>query len=179
MKKLILSAVIIVLICTLFGCTGGTGDVSTEDCVRIHIRANSNDESDQSVKRVVVAAVVEHLTPVLAECESPAEAKTAIRGQLKEIVEVADNALAAEGYAYTAAARLTVEEFPTRKYLNYTFEGGSYDALIIELGEGAGDNWWCVAFPPLCFIPAGEGEGDIVYKSKILEIIEQYFGRKK
>ena len=72
---------------------------------------------------------------------------------------------------------MKTEEFPTRIYGEYTLPAGEYTALIIELGEGAGDNWWCVIYPPLCFSsPSG---GKIVYKSKIIEIIETWKKNRK
>lgn len=179
MKKILAVFLLInvVLSIAVFSGCNNDGEVNS-DCVRIHIRANSNLDADQSVKMNVVAAVVEYLTPVLAECETASEAKTAIEDNLAEIESVADKKLAELGEDYKATASLSVEDFPTRQYLDYVFPSGKYDALIIELGEGAGDNWWCVAFPPLCFVPAEEGSDNFKYKSKIVEIIEDYFGSK-
>ncbi|MDR2634585.1 MAG: stage II sporulation protein R, partial [Clostridiales bacterium] len=99
-----------------------------------------------------------------------------IERSLNEIKTVADGALRENGFKYGATARLAREEFPKRQYLDYTFESGVYDALIVELGTGEGDNWWCVAFPPLCFIEAEDAD-DFRYKSKIKELIDKYFGK--
>jgi stage II sporulation protein R len=67
------------------------------------------------------------------------------------------------------------EKFPTRSYDGFVLEGGFYDALIIKLGAGEGDNWWCVVYPPLCFLEAEYTDGQgIKYKSKIFEIIENW-----
>ena len=80
--------------------------------------------------------------------------------------------LSKNGFSYGATAKLTAERFPTRVYGEYTLPAGEYTALILELGKGQGDNWWCVVYPPLCFAkPTG---GNVVYKSKILEIIENW-----
>ena len=68
------------------------------------------------------------------------------------------------------------EYFPERIYGEYTFPAGRYDALIIELGSGEGQNWWCVAFPPLCFVPNSSGGEKVVYKSWIKEILDRIFG---
>ena len=68
--------------------------------------------------------------------------------------------------------------FPDRKYDGYDFPEGNYDALIIYLGEGVGDNWWCVAFPPLCFVPESEGGEKIVYKSWVKEWLDKLFSNK-
>ena len=69
---------------------------------------------------------------------------------------------------------LKKENFPKREYDGYVFPEGEYDALMIYLGEGKGDNWWCVAFPPLCFVPADGGE-DITYVSWVKEFLEDIF----
>ena len=80
--------------------------------------------------------------------------------------------LARNGFDYAARAEVRTEEFPTRVYGDYTLPAGTYTALIVELGSGKGDNWWCVVYPPLCF--AGSSQGNVVYKSKIAEIIENW-----
>lgn len=145
---------------------------SEETYLRIHIRANSNCEIDQSVKYKVKEKVVEYLTPFVAECKTVENAKQTVSDKLAEIEMVANNVLQENGFSYFANAKLKNEEFPTRVYQDLTLEGGFYDALIINLGEGKGDNWWCVVYPPLCFV--GEGNG-YVYKSKIVEIINDFF----
>ena len=140
--------------------------------LRVHIRANSNDENDQRVKYKVRDGVVAYLTPVVAECETKEQAVKKINAALPKIVAVAEGILRANGYTYGARASVRREEFPTRVYENVTLEAGVYDALILELGTGAGDNWWCVVYPPLCFT---SGNGNVVYKSKILEIVRKFF----
>ena len=76
------------------------------------------------------------------------------------------------GKNYVCTAQIKTEEFPTRVYEDLTLERGFYDALILNLGSGKGDNWWCVVYPPLCFV--GEGTG-YVYKSKLLAIINSFY----
>ncbi len=150
----------------------GTEGEKNADYLRVHIRANSNGEADQAVKYRVRDAVVEFLTPAVAECETKAEAMAAVKTQLPAIAAVADEVLKENGFFYGARASLRQEEFPTRVYEKETLEAGVYDALIVELGTGAGDNWWCVVYPPLCF---SSGGGNIVYKSKIMEIIRKFY----
>lgn len=141
--------------------------------LRIHIRANSNDERDQAVKLKVKDAVVEYLIPLLAKAETKEDAERILRSHKEEIASEAARALEKEGYSYGAKADVKSEEFPVRQYGSETFPSGVYDALIVELGEGKGDNWWCVAFPPLCFTPNANSK-NIVYKSKIIEIINKW-----
>jgi stage II sporulation protein R len=75
------------------------------------------------------------------------------------------------GFTYTSRASIRQEEFPTRTYGDFTLESGVYDALIVELGTGEGDNWWCVIYPPLCFTA---GNGNVTYISAIQQIIKKW-----
>ncbi len=140
--------------------------------LRVHIRADSNAPEAQAVKYEVRDAVVAFLTPIVAFCETKEEAMEKIGGLLPEISSVAEEVLEEKGFSYGARASLKRETFPTRVYENVTLEAGVYDALILELGSGKGDNWWCVVYPPLCF--AG-GNASVVYKSKIAEIVRRFF----
>lgn len=145
------------------------------DYLRIHIRANSNSDADQSVKYEVKAAVVEALTPLVSGARSKEQAEEIISENLWLIDETSERVLRENGFYYGAKARLCDEQFPTRTYGDLTLESGVYDALIVDLGSGEGDNWWCVVFPPLCFVADGEGE-DVTYKSLIVEWFEKLFG---
>ena len=145
---------------------------ANEEYLRIHIRADSNAPQAQSVKYYVRDAIVEYLTPYVAEYKTQESAARGISSILGELSAVATSVLREKGFDYGATARLAVEEFPTRVYDNVTLEKGAYLALIVELGSGQGDNWWCVVYPPLCFT-ADYGQS-VIYKSKIKEIIENW-----
>lgn len=176
MKKLCITFLLsgIIILSAIGFATGKTPSVVTADTeyLRIHIRANSDESEDQAVKYLVRDAIVEYLTPLVAEAETRPEAEKILSSRLDEIERVAESVLLSNGYAYGAEASVRDEEFPTRVYGEYTLEAGVYRALIVELGAGAGQNWWCVVYPPLCF--AGGAGGNVVYKSKIREIIEQW-----
>ncbi len=143
-----------------------------EEYLRIHIRANSNLEQDQEVKYQIKESLVNYLTPVLSQCKTKEKAEIELKARLTDIERIADKVLSDEGYSYKSKASVREELFPTRTYDELTLEKGYYDALIVELGEGKGDNWWCVVYPPLCFVESGHG---YVYKSKIAEIIKDFF----
>lgn len=160
-----------ILLPLLFGDVGNAGEY-----LRVHIRANSNGEEDQAVKLLVRDAVVEYLTPTVAECRTKKQAMNSVKAQLSEIARTAERVLSRNGYLYGASAELKEEKFPTRIYDGVTLDGGVYDALIVRLGSGEGDNWWCVVYPPLCFTG---GSGNVVYKSKILEIIRSFKAEKE
>ena len=139
--------------------------------LRMHIRADSNEAEAQAVKYQVRDRVVEYLTPVVAECETKQEALQRLQRELKRISAEATAVLRAQGFSYSASAELTKEQFPTRVYGEYILPAGEYTALILRLGSGEGDNWWCVVYPPLCFA----GGENVIYKSKIKEIIRRFY----
>lgn len=144
------------------------------DYLRIHVRANSNSAEDQQVKYEVKDEVVKFITPFVKECVDKERAIEVMTGLLPEIEKVCDKALRERGYTYGARAQIRSEKFPTRVYGDLTLDEGVYDALIIELGTGTGDNWWCVIYPPLCFTSAS---ADVEYRSIIADIINKF--RKK
>lgn len=143
--------------------------------LRIHIRANSNEYVDQNVKYAVKESVVNYLTPYIAECQTVDEAKNVLINHQSSINQVAQNVLNDNGFTYSVNVKINNEFFPTRSYEGRVIESGYYDALIIELGEGQGDNWWCVVYPPLCFV---DTSNNVVYKSKIMEIINKFFDKE-
>lgn len=180
MKKIAFFVLIIVslsLFASLSGCTPRSS--VADDCVRIHIRANSNSDADQKIKLVVRDEVVNYLTPYLAGCESKTDAEKVIDENKTGIAETARSVLRENGFGYTVSVRLTREKFPFRKYGDVSFPEGVYDALIIELGTGEGDNWWCVCFPPLCFVPEDGENENFRYKSRIVEIIKKFRGENE
>lgn len=151
-----------------------SGSSQQEQYLRIHIRANSNDASDQSVKYKVKEKVVEYMSPKLDNVSSKSQAMKILKANLDGMKKVADSTLAQNGYAYTANVKLCSEEFPVRTYGDLTLESGVYDALIIELGSGSGDNWWCVVFPPLCFVGEESEDEDFEYKSFFKDIYDKF-----
>ncbi len=139
--------------------------------LRIHIRANSNSQEDQRVKYMVKDAIVEALIPILAEAETKQEAEELIKANFSYIDSVANAVLASEGFSYKGKSRLDREEFPLRAYDDITLPAGEYDAVIVDLGSGKGDNWWCLVYPAFCFTNSTNST-NYVYISKIWEIIK-------
>ncbi len=142
--------------------------------LRIHIRANSNSVQDQEVKYKVKDEIVEGLIPLLSEITSFSQAKKVIQDNFLFIENIADNVLHNEGFSYSSNAKLSNEYFPTRTYENITLEEGYYDALILELGEAEGNNWWCIVFPAFCFTKTQKSD-NVVYISRIWDIIKSVF----
>ncbi len=172
--KYILITISCIAIALILGLSGLVGSESQVQYLRIHIRANSNSEQDQSVKYKVKDNVVEALIPLLSQIESFEEAKCVISENFSMIEQVANQTLQDNGFSYTSSAKISNEYFPTRTYENVTLEEGYYDALILNLGSGQGDNWWCIVFPAFCFTQTKKSD-NIVYISQIWEIIKSVF----
>lgn len=152
-----------------------TQTASAYEYLRIHIRANSNSQDDQDVKFKVKEKLVDFLIPFLSECDSKDKAMNMLNEKIPEIEKVCYQELLKNGFDYKVKALLKKEEFPARVYDDLTLDAGVYDALIIEIGNALGDNWWCVVFPPFCFIDVTyTGGNSVKYKSKLLEIINNF-----
>ena len=147
------------------------GQTASQEYLRIHIRADSNENAAQAVKYQVRDEVVALLTPIVAECATKEQSVQRVQEALGGVESVATKVLREKGFSYTATAELTMEHFPTRVYEDYVLPAGEYAALVVRLGRGEGDNWWCVVYPPLCFTAVNT---NVVYKSKIAEIIQAW-----
>lgn len=176
MKKILaISAILIVAIVAFSACTSTTKSEELADkCLRIHIRANSNSDIDQTVKLKVRDSLTKYFEATLKDCKSKKEANDKLSESIPEIEKIANNTLEKNGFSYKASAKIRNEKFPDKQYGEYVFPAGYYDALIVNLGTGNGHNWWCVAFPPLCFVPAG-GQEKVVYKSWVKELLDKIF----
>ena len=151
-------------------------NLTNADYLRIHIRANSNDEVDQQVKYKIKDEFVNFLTPKLSNCETKQDVVDLIICEKNNLENLADDMLANNGFEYKSKVLVRQEMFPTRDYDGYTLQSGVYDALIVELGKAEGNNWWCVIYPPLCFTNfSAQNSHNVVYKSKIVEIIKKFF----
>lgn len=156
---------------------GSTTSLSNDSFLRIHIRANSNLEADQNVKYLVKDAVVNFLTPKLAFATTKERAMEIVEQNKAGITAVASKVLEENGFPYGASTTVHKEEFPTRAYDDVVLPSGEYDSVIVSLGSGTGNNWWCVVYPPLCFVNAEQTDNEsVVYKSKLIEVINSFFG---
>ena len=168
--KWIVCGVCVIALAVLMACAPLFQTEVETEYLRIHIRANSNSAEDQRVKYLVKDAVVEALIPLLSEAGTKAEAKEIGEKNLNYVNAVADAVLASQGLDYSGKARVAVEQFPTRVYDDITLPEGEYEAVILDLGSGEGDNWWCLVYPAFCFTKS-ENSTNYVYISKIWEII--------
>ena len=166
---------ILALILILFTlCCCGQTQQTNSNFLRIHIRADSNTQNDQSIKYAVKDAIMCYLTPYICNITTKQQAISVVKQHLNNIKNVCDTVLKNNNFDYVSTVKLCQENFPDRAYNNLVLPSGVYDALIVELGSGSGNNWWCVVYPPLCFVGDYNGTNSIVYKSKLQEVISDW-----
>jgi stage II sporulation protein R len=126
--------------------------------IRFHVIANSDLKDDQALKLRVRDKVIEYMQPRLKNSKNIEESRKIIKESDKEIVAIANEVIKENGYNYSVKTTLSDENFPIKTYGNITLPPGKYQAYRIIIGEGKGQNWWCVMFPPLCFVDITKGE---------------------
>jgi len=180
-KTILIKALTVMLIlCIAFiflGCfnhTSSSSDNPVSDILRLHIRANSNSRADQEVKLVVRDHVLQFLKVELEDTVGVEAAMQTMRRLLPQIRQISTDTLLRQGFHFAATAHVDTIFFPTVRYQYYTLRRGYYRALIIELGAGTGSNWWCVIYPPLCYVSIHDGgSGGVRYRSFIWDRIRR------
>lgn len=126
--------------------------------IRFHVIANSDSVEDQTLKLKVKDKVLEYISPKLKNCTSINESRLILVNNDKKIKKLCEDTIKQNGYTYKVATTLSHENFPVKSYGNITLPQGKYEAYRIIIGSGSGRNWWCVMFPPLCFVDVTKGE---------------------
>lgn len=168
-RRVVAAALLVAVVMALLG-------ACAEQPLRLHILGNSNGAEDQQVKLSVRDAVLKATKDGILECKNAGEAEEYIKNNLGIIIATANETLAENGFDYTASAETGNFHFPEKSYKGVTYPEGDYDALRIILGDGKGDNWWCVMFPPLCISEITDTE-DYEYTSFFAELWEAIFGK--
>lgn len=128
------------------------------EAIRLRILANSDHEKDQAVKRQVRDAINAEITKWVSDLTSLDDARSLIQSKLPEIQEIAEQILNENKVKQTVKAEYGEKvDFPTKLYGEFLYPAGEYEAILVTLGEGQGANWWCVLFPPLCFLDFSNG----------------------
>lgn len=129
-----------------------TIDGFNKNIIRFHVRANSDTGDDQALKLEVRDEVLKAMEGRFKGVRSLEESRDIIRDNMEEMKSIAQDVIHRWGREYEVDISLGQDYFPTRKYGNMVFPQGEYESLTIEIGEAKGQNWWCVMFPPLCFV---------------------------
>ncbi|MGO5065685.1 stage II sporulation protein R [Clostridium sporogenes] len=132
-------------------------DISNK-IIRFHVLANSDSIEDQSLKLKVKDEIINYMMPKLDKSSSIDESRKILKENDKEIKRIAEDIINKNGYKYSVNTHLGQDQFPIKTYGNITLPQGKYEAYKIVIGNGEGQNWWCVMFPPLCFVDVTKGE---------------------
>ena len=124
---------------------------------RLHVIANSDSKEDQDLKYKVRDKVLEYMNEISMDCSSKEEVILLAEEHKEEFKKIAEDVIKENGYDYTVNISIGNFDFPTKTYGDISLPAGEYDALRIEIGEAKGQNWWCVMFPPLCFVDVTSG----------------------
>lgn len=124
---------------------------------RLHVIANSDSKEDQDLKYKVRDNLLEYMNTICGNCKTKDEAIALVEANKEEFKKIAENTIKEEGYSYSVNINIGNFEFPTKNYGDISLPAGYYDALRVEIGEAKGQNWWCVMFPPLCFVDISSG----------------------
>lgn len=131
--------------------------VIPNEAIRLRILANSDLPKDQRIKQKVRDAVNGEITKWVEDLTSLEEAKQLLQGKLPEIQTIAENVLKKEHVDQSIQVEFSKVSFPTKLYGEFLYPAGEYEAVLITIGKGKGANWWCVLFPPLCFLDFSNG----------------------
>lgn len=166
---------ILIFLLTLFVFINAIGYVSavssniTDSVFRLHVIANSNSEEDQNLKYIVRDAIIKYVNSAY-NVESKNELINSI--DLDTIKEIAQNTIIENGFSYPVKVEIGNFSFPTKTYGDIALPAGFYDALRIKIGNAEGKNWWCVMFPPLCFVDVSSG----IVPDSSKEVLEDNLG---
>lgn len=167
MKKIIISLFIVTIL--LLANKNNTKVLIPDNAIRFRIIANSNSIEDQKEKIEIRNELEPIIADILNNSDSKEETKNEIDLNMNEINNVINK------YNSNYDINYGLNYFPEKNYKGVTYKAGNYESLVVTLGDGLGDNWWCVLFPPLCLLEANENDyDDITYTSYLQELLNEY-----
>ena len=157
-RFILVSALLIIYVC--ISAVSYTHAVTTDiaDSVfRLHVIANSDSDEDQNLKYIVRDKVIEYMSSISQNASSKEDVIEIAKANLDKIQAIASQTIRENGYTYSVNVEVGNFSFPSKRYGDITLPPGYYDALRIKIGKAEGQNWWCVMFPPLCFVDVTSG----------------------
>lgn len=147
-----------------------------DEAIRVRVVANSNSINDQAIKQTVKSSIEQEITELLIDVENINDARSILKSSLNHINKTVERVLTKNNYSMDYEINYGYNHFPQKKYKGIIYEEGYYESIVITLGSGEGDNWWCVLFPPLCLMESDSNDiEEVEYKSFIKELIDKYF----
>ena len=144
-----------------------------EKLIRFHVIANSDNDDDQELKLKVRDGIISYLKPKLENSNSISESEEIIKSEYDNLYKISREIVKENGYDYDISVGIEYSNFPTKQYSNVVLPAGEYKALKVIIGEGKGKNWWCVMFPPLCFVDEENGVIDEETDSKLQSVLDE------
>ena len=141
--------------------------------IRFHVLANSDSDEDQELKLKVRDEIIKYLQPMLKQSKSLEQSEQIILSESENIKSIGENIIKENGYTYEVEVKLEYNNFPAKQYSNIVLPAGEYKALRILIGEAKGKNWWCVMFPPLCFVDENNGVIDKETDEKLRSVLTE------
>ena len=173
MKKCIMLITMCITLYVIIGNVVDKKNIIPNDAIRIRVIANSNSNYDQSIKIKVKEQVEKDMYNLLKDKKNIGEVRNKIKSNLKQEKSNISEVLKKANYQLPFEINYGYNYFPEKEFKGITYKEGYYESLVVTLGEGLGDNWWCVLFPPLCMIEAEEAT-DVEYTSMVKEIVNKY-----
>ena len=140
---------------------------------RLHVIANSDSSEDQSLKLKVRDNLLSYMNTLAKNCSSKEEVIELAKEHEQDFKNIAEQTIIENGFDYSVTIKIGTSDFPTKTYGDISFPAGTYDALRVQIGEAKGQNWWCVMFPPLCFVDVSSGVVPEESKQEIKESLNE------
>ena len=153
----------ILLLLTLFVFVSALSYVSavsnniSNSVFRLHVIANSDSKEDQNLKYIVRDELIKYMNEIAKDCTSKQEVIDLAQNNISKFEDIAKETIKKNGYDYNVTVEIGNFDFPTKSYGDITLPAGNYDSLRVKIGNAEGQNWWCVMFPPLCFVDVTSG----------------------
>lgn len=175
MKKIILLLMSIISVIYIGRNYKTEENIIPDEAIRFRVVANSNSIYDQNIKIQIRNTIQNEIFKLISSSSTIEETRNILKEHEKELYEITNNKLKELNYDKDFTLKYGLNYFPEKKYKGVTYKDGNYESLVITLGNGNGDNFWCVLFPPLCLIEANDNNTtNTEYKFFVKEIIDKY-----
>lgn len=174
MKKII--TIIVLIILMIVTMSKEEEVIIPKDAIRFRVIANSNDLKDQQEKKKIAKTLGNNITKLLKNQNSLQETRTTLKKNINTFTTTVQEEMKNDNYDNNVEVNYGMNYFPEKSYKGVKYKEGEYESLVVTLGKGEGNNFWCVLFPPLCLLEAEEDDtNEVEYTSFVKELIDKYF----
>ena len=175
MRKIFILLISILLLLGISNLTKEKESIIPDSAIRFRVISNSNTAYDQNIKIQIRNLIQNKILELTKDTKSIDEVRTILIEHQEELYNITREKLEELNYDKTFKLVYGDNYFPEKKYKGLTYKAGNYESIVITLGDGQGDNFWCVLFPPLCTLEVDESTSEVEYTFFIKEIIDRYF----